>query len=111
MAVSFFADRPADTDPVEEPEFEPKPWFGPPRGVLPGISQQRVVVFRVPDAVLVIERFEAYPSGVSFSVRLELRHPHRFLELPMSVFSPRHRPGVAVGLWRGARRRGASCRA
>jgi hypothetical protein len=56
----------------EEPRPEPE-WFGPPRGVIPGRSIQRVVLFRTEKAILWLGRFDAYPTGVEFEIEVNVR--------------------------------------
>ena len=57
--------------PVPEPEPEPMampPWFGPPRGVLPGIVALELVLARAEAAVVAITRLAAYPTGLAFEL-------------------------------------------
>lgn len=70
--VSFF-DVPLPDEPPPQPVVESPVWFGPPRGVSPGYSAQRAVVFKTHDALLVVHRLLVYPSGVEFTLSLLLR--------------------------------------
>lgn len=76
--VSFF-DVPLP-DPPPEPIVERPVWSGPPRGVLPGYSAQKAVVFKTDDTLLVVHRFLVYPNGVEFSLTLVLRDTSYELE-------------------------------
>jgi hypothetical protein len=67
-------------------------WFGPPIGVLPGLSLQRAVVFRTTEAMLIVHRFEAFPTGVAFEVDVFVRHGG-FVDIPLMVHGPRYREG------------------
>lgn len=71
--MSFFSGRPRVGPQEPEPERVQPEWFGPPRGVLPGYDSQRAVVFRTDDAILVIGKFDVYPTGATFSIDLQLR--------------------------------------
>lgn len=66
MGMSFF-DVPV---PAPEDAWEPPVWWGPPRGVLPGLSTQRAVVFRTAEVLLAADGFSAYPNGILFSLAL-----------------------------------------
>lgn len=71
--MSFFDDPiPA---PPREPRAEQPVWAGPPKGVLPGFSAQRAVLFRTDQIFLFVDRFLAYPNGIEFTVSLWLREP------------------------------------
>lgn len=73
--MSFFDDRPGpDSDPEEEPERHSPPWYGPPRGVLPGLLSDRAVLARTDRAIITIDQFRVYPVGVEFSLNLWIRN-------------------------------------
>jgi hypothetical protein len=73
--VSFF-ERAAAHSPqpslLEQRRATPA-WLEPPAGVLPGQSDQQVVVFRTDRAILVIRRFDVYPVGIEFTIDLRVR--------------------------------------
>ena len=82
--VSFF-DVPLP-DPPPEPTVERPVWSGPPRGVLPGYSAQKAVVFKTADTLLVVHRFLVYPTGVEFSLTLVLRESsYEFEDIPWEL--------------------------
>jgi hypothetical protein len=66
---------PAPPPPRQPPQPE---WAGPPQGVLPGVSPQRVVVFKTDRAFLMAHRFFVYPNGVAFALHLLLRYPDEY---------------------------------
>lgn len=69
--MSFF-DVPIPPPPPR-PKVERPPWDGPPRGVLPGHSAQRAVLFRTGDGLLLVHRFLAYPNGIEATLSLFVR--------------------------------------
>jgi hypothetical protein len=91
--VSFSGDR-ADATPSNSGDSEPvqPEWVAPPIGVLPGLSVQRAVVFRTNDAMLIVHRFAAFPTGLEFDVDVYVRHGP-FFGLPLTVHAPRYREG------------------
>ena len=73
--MSFF-----DIPPIQEPPLEPvqppqPEWIGPPQGILPGRSAQQAVLFKTDEALLVVQQFLVYPTGVEFTFNLWLRDP------------------------------------
>ena len=91
--MSFFADRPGSDLPEPEPdELVEREWFGPPLGVLPGLSLQRATPFRTADATLLIHRFEVFPTGVAFSADVYVRRGG-VVGIPLMVHGPRYREG------------------
>jgi hypothetical protein len=73
--VSFF-ERAAAHDPQPpEPKLERSTpaWFEPLADVLPGQSDQRVVLFRTDRAILVLGQIDVYPTGIEFTIDLRLR--------------------------------------
>lgn len=87
--MSFFDDI-EFPDPPPRPVVERPPWSEPPRGVLPGYSSQRAVIFKSDDALLVVDRFLAYPTGFEFTLSLFLRGPSdETVDMPWEL----HRPG------------------
>jgi hypothetical protein len=74
-----FSDVPLP-DPPPEPVVERPVWSGPPRGVLPGYSAQKAVVFKTDDTLLIVHRFLVSPNGVEFSLTLLLRDTSYELE-------------------------------
>lgn len=74
-SVGFFASRPRSVrtgEPIE-PRFSQPEWIAPPRGVLGGYASTRAVIFHTDRAVLVASRFDAYLTGVEFTLELQLR--------------------------------------
>ncbi len=90
--MSFFdVPSPPEMPPPDEPARPP--WFGPPRGVLPGMSTQRAVVFKTDRVFLIAQRFLSYPNGVEFTLTLRLRYREDAQrDLPFQFSGPRH-PG------------------
>ena len=71
--MSFFEPLPP---PPPEPVPEPDPeWFGPPPGLLGGVSTARVFLIRSNEVLLVAHRFLCFPTGAAFTVQLWLREP------------------------------------
>jgi len=70
--MSFF-DVPAPPPEPLPPERPRPPWLSSRRGVLPGYSPQRATVFTTDRAVLFVDRFRLYPTGIMFSLNLLLR--------------------------------------
>ncbi len=69
--MSFFDDLVPPPDRAPEPPRPPQPdWHGPPRGVLPAISDLRVVVFRTDDVALILGNFRVYATGLMFELNL-----------------------------------------
>lgn len=73
--MSFFDVPTPPPEPEPEPEAErlEPPWFGPPKGVLPGYSQQKATIFKTNENILFLNDFRAYPNGLMFSLNLVLR--------------------------------------
>ncbi len=72
----------------------PQPdWDGPPRGVLPAVSAQRVVVFRTDDVALFVGNFRVFPTGLMFELNLWLREPDETFHGPPFEIQGRMRPG------------------
>jgi hypothetical protein len=51
----------------------PPEWLGPGHGVLPGYLPDRLVLFRTPDVVMTVGRFDVYPTGIELTLELMLR--------------------------------------
>lgn len=82
-------------EPQQEPDFEFPEWMDPPRGVLPGHSTQRAVLFKTEDEFLVVHRILAYPNGVEFSLSLFLRDPSdRMIDVPWELHFPPRSDGL-----------------
>ena len=91
--MSFFADRPGSEFPEpESEEFVDREWFGPPIGILPGLSLQRATPFRTADATLLVHRFEVFPTGVAFNADVYVRQGG-IVGIPLMVHGPRYREG------------------
>jgi hypothetical protein len=73
-------------EPPERPE-----WFGPPNDILPGQSAQRTTLVRTDQAVLVAQRFSAYPNGFTFDLTVNLRNPDYTDHFPWEL---EYRPGI-----------------
>ncbi len=81
--MSFFDGRRLEPEPDPVPERTPPEWTGPPRGVLPGSSHQRAILFKTDQAILLVHRFLAFPNGAQFSLDLWLRAPdHEMRDRP-----------------------------
>jgi hypothetical protein len=64
--------------------------------VLPGYDPQRAILVRTPDVIVVAGKFDAYPTGVTFSIDLQLRAvTYDFEHVPWELH---HRAGLADGL-------------
>ena len=73
--VSFF-DTPPIPEPPPEPAQPPQPeWMGAPQGVLPGRSSEQATLFKTDEALLLVQQFLAYPTGIEFTFNLWLRNP------------------------------------
>ena len=90
--MSFF-DDPEPLAPSEPRPIRP-PWAGPPDGMLPGLTCERLVLFSNGQHLLVVDQFAAYPTGVQFSMRLlaseergDIPHP------PWEMHYPGNPPG------------------
>ena len=70
--MSFF-DVPVPPPEPDPPRQPTPPWLGPPRGLLPGLSAQRAILFRDDKAILIVDHFRVYPTGLSFSLRVILK--------------------------------------
>ena len=70
--MSFF-DVPVPPPEPDPPRQPTPPWLGPPRGLLPGLSAQRAILFRDDKAILLVDHFRVYPTGLSFSLRVILK--------------------------------------
>ena len=73
-AMSFFE----DVGEFEEPKFpEPvhRPWFGPPDRAMPVSVPGNIVVFHNDQAALVLDHFNAFTTGLQFTLSLWLREP------------------------------------
>jgi len=85
--VSFFDDFPPPPPRPESPRREPKPWDGPLAGWIGGWVPWRVVLLRSDSTHVVLRDFEAFPTGLQFSLVTHLR------EDPMEQQSgPGHHP-------------------
>ena len=71
--VSFFDVPPRPPEPPPRPRPDQPEWLGPPKGMLPGVSTQEVVLFKTDRAFLRAHRFLAYPTGIQFTLNLRLR--------------------------------------
>ncbi len=55
--------------PVEsEPRYRTPPWFGPPRGTLPGIARLERVLARTDKVAVCVVQLAAFPTGFEFDV-------------------------------------------
>ena len=82
--VGFFSDR-ATITAIRDEEARPvqPEWLGPPADMIGGYAPTRAVLFRTERAVLSVGRFDAYPTGVVFTLELRLRVPDiDFIDVP-----------------------------
>jgi len=68
------------------------PWFGPPRGVIPGVVALELMLVRTAQVAVCITRLAAYPTGFEFELRTLAanRQPESELD-PMLFGAHRHR--------------------
>jgi hypothetical protein len=66
--MSFFEEFPEPLLPAERPEPVHQPWFGPPPGWLGGWVPWRILLGRSETAYAVLRDFEAFPTGLSFTL-------------------------------------------
>jgi len=93
MAVHDFFEPPPPPPASEEPEPPPTPpWFGPPRGILPGVVALELVLARTDRAAVCVSRIDAYPAGFEFVV-LTLAAPGQRDDLDPMLFGPRRHRG------------------
>jgi len=85
--MSFFDDAPQEVIPVE-PEPEMPPWFGPGPDVLPTPLLTRVVLVDNNDAVIVLDHFQVFPTGLEFSLNLMLRIGLNHRDIPWELTGP-----------------------
>ena len=78
--VGFFSDRVGDhpdreqlddLDQVTDPRMPE--WLGPPAETMPGISGQLATIFKTSEVMLAVRGFEAYATGVEFTLELWVR--------------------------------------
>ena len=96
-SMGFFSGR---STPAEPPDRWRPPWVGPPEGVLPGVLNERAVVFRTDDVLLVMDHFNVFPSGMEFSLNLSMRDPDPAagLERPLKFHGPQHSDMLRFGI-------------
>ena len=70
--MSFF-DVPIPETPDREPRYEQPEWAAPPRGVVPGYSAERAILFKDEKTLLLVHRILVYPTGVEFALALLMR--------------------------------------
>jgi hypothetical protein len=69
MSDDFF-EPPPPPEPEPEPESPPTPpWFGAPRGMLPGVVALDLVVARNDQVAVCVARLAGYPTGFEFELR------------------------------------------
>jgi hypothetical protein len=90
-----FFDKPAQPTPPPPPPTDQPEWHGPANGMLAGLSTQRVVLFHTGDAHLMVDRIQAYPNGIHFTVVLRLRKAEEFDDPPWELHR-RRRPAPPV---------------
>lgn len=81
-SVGFFDEFPLPPTPPERPRMAPNPWDGPPAGWLGGWVPWRIVLARSDRASALLRDFEAFPTGVHFTLIARFRDD-----------SPLQRPG------------------
>ena len=106
-SVGFLSDRIGDQPDgglLEDQESVTDPqmpeWLGPPARTMPGISSQRATIFKTTDAMLVVLGFEAYATGVQFTLELWIRDDRSPINLH-EWFGQRGTAPVATMLWFG----------
>jgi hypothetical protein len=91
----FFEPPPVSPEPAVD--VRQPPWFGAPRGVLPGVIPLELVLARSEKAAVCITRLAAYPTGFEFDVLALAAPGHAELDLDPMLFGPYHhrarRPG------------------
>ena len=91
--VSFFDDFPPHSPKSEVAPRVRQPWDGPPAGWLGGWVPWRIVLLRSSDALAVLRDFEAFPTGLGFSLVTSIREvPDEYERRP-----GRHASFFAVG--------------
>jgi hypothetical protein len=63
----FFERPPAQTTP-EPQRYRMPPWFGAPRGTLPGVVALECVLVRTDKVAICLTRLAAYPTGFEFDI-------------------------------------------
>jgi hypothetical protein len=93
LAVNDFFEPPPVPPASEEPEPPPTPpWFGAPRGMLPGVVALELVLARTERAAVCVSRIDAYPTGFEFVLRAVAAPGQRDDMLDPMLFGPaRHR--------------------
>lgn len=84
--MSFF-EVPTPRSEPKEPE-QPE-WLEPPRGVVPGVSSQRPVVFKTERVFLMVQRVLVYPNAIELTFNLRLRYADDYRDDLTGQF---HRP-------------------
>jgi hypothetical protein len=101
LDVSDFFEPPPPAPPEPEPPPTP-PWFGAPRGMLPGVVAAELVLARTGEVAVCITRLAAYTTGFEFEIRTLAAPGGRDLDLDPMLFGPhRHRlrrPGSGQAL-------------
>lgn len=68
MVVSEFFEPPPPAP--SQPESPPTPpWFGAPRGMLPGVVAAELVLARTDEVAVCVTRLAAYTTGFEFEIR------------------------------------------
>ncbi|MGZ4324680.1 MAG: hypothetical protein ACXVV5_21730 [Solirubrobacteraceae bacterium] len=78
--------------PSPEPQVDVRqpPWFGAPRGILPGVVPVELLVARSEKAAVCITRLAAYLTGFEFDVLTIAAPGHAELDLDPMLFGPYH---------------------
>lgn len=71
--MSFFDEFPAPPPRPKPSRREPKPWDGPPDGWIGGWVPWRVLLHRSDSGLAVLRDFEAFPTGLEFSLVTRLK--------------------------------------
>lgn len=85
--LSFFEPRPPRR-PEPEPEPREPEWYGPPPGVIGGVSTMRVTLARTADVAVVAHRFLAFPTGVEFTRQFWTAEARSAHHRPHGLFAP-----------------------
>ncbi len=71
--MSFFDDFPRPKPPRFQPPPKHRPWHGHELGWIGGWVPWRIVLFKTPDAYAALREFEAYPTGLHFTLVTTMR--------------------------------------
>ena len=73
--MSFFDDVGEIPEEPDYPERVMQPWYGPPEYVIPGSATGSTTVFRNEKVALFFDHFNAFETGLQFTLNLWIREP------------------------------------